>query len=74
MFFGHSSTVKKRGQTDRNVFISTPLLEPGDPVYVVKRTNKSKEVLTYEVAEKRIVEKNDVSVLNQEIQGKNIAL
>lgn len=74
VFFGHSSTVKKGGQTDRNVFISTPLLKPGDPVYVVKRAKDSKEVLTYEVAEKKIVEKNDVSVLNQEIQGKNIAL
>jgi len=41
---------------------------------LVRKSKDAKEVLTYEVAERRIVEKNDVSILNQEINGKNIAL
>lgn len=64
-FFGHSSDYTfKKGQY-KTVFATLPKVAVGDKIFV---TNSAGKQFSYEVVEKKIVQPNDVSVLEQ--QGK----
>lgn len=77
-YFGHSSYTRKEETADKNyignLFVSLPLVQKDDIIYVVQKKKSETVVRTYKVSKKELVAADAVDVLDQERIGKKIAL